>query len=66
MPNNYYGSVSPLKLKKVAGGSVSGKGSVPSMKEKPAFPSAGAPGKTQKNRSGGVYKCKVYPKSEGL
>lgn len=66
MPNKYYGSVQPMKLKKVAGGTVSKGGSVPSMREKPAFPSAGVPGKTQKDRSGGVYKCHIYPKSEGL
>lgn len=66
MPNHYYGSVQPQKLKKAAGGSNSKGGSVPLMKEKPAFPSAGVPGKTQKDRSGGVPKCKVYPKSEGL
>ena len=38
-----------------------------SMKEKPAFPGAGLPGKAQKGgRNLGVYKCHVYPKSEGL
>jgi hypothetical protein len=42
-------------------------GSAPAGKDKPAFPSAHVPGKTQsKDRSGGTPKCKVYPKSEGL
>ena len=57
---------SQRKVKGSAGGHNGRSGSVPSMKEKPAFPSAGVPGKTQKDRSGGVYKCHIYPKSEGL
>lgn len=42
-------------------------GPEPSMKEKPAFPGCGIPGKAQAGgRSLGVTKCKIYPKSEGL
>lgn len=66
MANRRYTSNSQLKVSDPKGGHNGRSGSVPSMKEKPAFPSAGAPGKTQKDRSGGTPKCKVYPKSEGL
>tara|TARA_Y100000296_G_C4952914_1_gene147079 strand:- start:290 stop:481 length:192 start_codon:yes stop_codon:yes gene_type:complete len=46
---------------------MSGPGSKPGAKEKPAFPSADLPGKTQpKDRSGGVKKAQVSPKSTGL
>lgn len=42
-------------------------GKAPKGTDKPAFPSAKLPGKAQsKDRSMGVYKCHVYPKSEGL
>ncbi len=38
-----------------------------SFKEKPAFPSANLPGKTQpKDRSNGIKRMKVHPKSMGL
>lgn len=37
------------------------------FKEKPGFPSAGLPGKTQsKDRSNGIKRLKTHPKSEGL
>ncbi len=39
----------------------------PPFREKPAFPSAGLPGKAQsKDRSGGVRKAKIHPQSFGL
>lgn len=39
---------------------------MPSMKEKPGF-MTGVPGKTQpKDRSAGVKRAPIYPKSEGL
>ncbi len=66
MANRYYTSNSQRKIKGSAGGSNGRSGDTLSMREKPAFPSAKAGGKTQKDRSGGVYKCHVYPKSEGL
>ncbi len=37
------------------------------FKEKPAFPSADLPGKTQpKDRSGGTKRLKIHPKSSGI
>lgn len=66
MANRYYTSNSQRKISGADGGHKGRSGSVPSMREKPAFPSAKAGGKTQKDRSGGVEKCRVYPKSEGL
>lgn len=66
MANRYYTSNSQRKISGSSGGIRGRAGSDPSMKDKPAFPSAHVPGKTQRNRSGGVPKAKVYPKSEGL
>jgi hypothetical protein len=66
MANRFYISNSQRKISGSKGGSNGRAGSAPSMKEKPAFPKAQAGGKTQKDRSLGVYKCHVYPKSEGL
>ena len=66
MPSRYYSYFSTDKISSGAGGKKGQAGKEPSMKEKPAFASAGVPGKTQKDRSGGTYKCHVYPKSEGL
>lgn len=65
MPNPDYNDMNgrkqgPVKAKPNRAGAATG------MPEKTSgFP--GVPGKTQsKNRSGGVYKCKVYADSEGL
>jgi len=66
MPSRYHTSNSQLKISGTKGGHHGRSGEVPSMKEKPAFPSAGVPGKTQKSRGGEGDKCKIYPKSEGL
>jgi hypothetical protein len=67
MANRYFTTNSQRKLSGSEGGHQGKSGSVPSMKEKPAFPSAGLPGKAQsKNRGAGGYKCHMYPKSEGL
>ena len=66
MANRYYTSNSQLKISGSKGGLNGRSGQGPSMKEKPAFPSAGALGKTQKDRSGGTPKIQRYPKSEGL
>ena len=66
MPSRFQTYNSQLKVSGTSGGHKGRAGSEPSMKEKPAFPSAKAGGKTQKDRSGGTYKCHVYPKSEGL
>ncbi len=66
MASRYHTTNKQLKVSGSKGGSNGRSGKDPSMKEKPAFPTAGAPGKTQKNRSGGTYKCKIYPHSEGL
>lgn len=61
---------SEFKERKISGGSkysFSKAGSAPAMKEKPAFPGCGVPGKVQSGgRSLGITKCKIYPKSEGL
>lgn len=68
MPNRHYNKqiAQPLpKGDRPSPGSKSGKGL--GFKEKPAFPSADLPGKSQSgDRSGGVYKCKVNPKQIGL
>lgn len=66
MANRYHTDNSQRKISGSAGGHGGRSGSGVSMKEKPAFPKAGVPGKTQKDRSLGVYKCHIYPKSEGL
>lgn len=66
MPSRYHSYFSTDKISSGGGGKNGRVGKEPTMKEKPAFPSAKAGGKTQKDRSGGVYKCHVYPKSEGL
>lgn len=66
MPSRYHTPNSQLKVSGSKGGSNGRSGSLPSMKEKPAFPNAEAGGKTQKDRSGGTYKCKKYPNSKGL
>lgn len=66
MPSRYHTYNSQLKVSGTKGGHNGRSGEAPSMKDKPAFPSAHVPGKTQKDRSGGVYKCRIYPKSEGL
>lgn len=42
------------------------KAATPSFKEKPGF-DTGLPGKTQpKDRSNGIQRAKIHPKSEGL
>jgi hypothetical protein len=66
MPSRYNSYFPTNKISSGAGGKKGQAGKEPSMKKKPAFPSAKAGGKIQKDRSGGVYKCHVYPKSEGL
>ncbi len=38
----------------------------PGFRERPAFPTAGLPGGTQRDRSAGVKRLKVTPKSIGL
>ena len=67
MASRYY---SQFKEKKIAAKGTrpsNPSGTAKAAKDKPAFPSAHAPGKTQpRDRSMGVPKCKVYPKSEGL
>ena len=68
MPNPHYNSMHGSNRKVAEGGSNKASGSSPkaSMPEKTAnWP--GLPGKAQsKDRSGGVKKLKVHPKSEGI
>lgn len=67
MPNRYHTKFSQSKISAKGPRPSNGPGSVMSGKDKPAFASAHVPGKTQsKDRSMGVKKCKIYPKSEGL
>lgn len=67
MPNRYYTGFKSLKISGKGVKELAKSGSVPSMPEKSAFPSAALPGKAQgKNRGNGVKKCNIYPKSIGL
>lgn len=49
----------PLSPKKTTG-------QMAAFNEKPAFPGMGAPGKKGPERSGGVKRAQVYPKSDGV
>lgn len=71
MPNKHFNDqIYPGGLKNAKGpspGTTSGGKTSQGFNEKPAFPSAGLPGKAQsKDRSGGVTKAKVDPKRLGL
>ena len=66
MPNGYFNNqvrngLTAPNGPKATGGSKS----APAFKEKPGF-ITGAPGKTQKDRSGGVKRAKEYPGSDGI
>lgn len=69
MPNPFFGEFHKDRARKIMavpdpGMKAGGKGA---FKEKPAFPPAGVPGKTQpRDRSAGVTRVQCYPKSEGL
>lgn len=69
MPNNYWNDYTSMGLtpaKKAPGAGIPA-GSVASMKDKPAFPSADLPGKAQgKDRSGGVRRIENSPKKIGI
>lgn len=65
MANKYHGQVSAVG--KVPSGRKAGAGVAGSMNEKPGFPGADLPGKSQpKDRSGGVKRCQTYPNSKGI
>lgn len=68
MPNRHYNKQVAHQIPKGARPSPSGSGGgKASFNEKPAFPSASLPGKSQgKDRSGGVTKAKIDPKRLGL
>ena len=71
MPNRFNSDVGrgnmPGGQKRGGRGGGTGNKISASVTEKPAFPTMGAPGKTQpRDRSGGVQKVKQHPKSDGL
>jgi hypothetical protein len=71
MPNKHFNEqIYPGGLKNAKGtspGTPSGGKTTEGFREKPAFPGADLPGKSQpKDRSGGVMKAKVSPKRIGL
>jgi hypothetical protein len=67
MPNGYFNNQVREGLNKSGKGKElpSGKKPATTIGLKPGF-KTGAPGKTQKDRSGGVKKAKIYPDSDGL
>lgn len=66
MANRYHTTNPQRKIHCSNGGQTPKSGPIVNIKEKPAFPTAHVPGKTQKARSGKTEKCKIYPNSEGL
>ena len=66
MANKYHGNL-PANPSRGSKANTRRPGASASVNEKPGFPSAKLPGKTQsKNRSGGVHGCKTYADKKGL
>ena len=70
MPNRFNSDIGrgTMPSGRKSGGSAGGGKKIDApFTEKPAFPTMGAPGKTQsRDRSGGVRKVKQHPKSDGI
>ncbi len=65
MANKYHGQVAAVG--KVHSGRKTGSAAAGTVNEKPGFPGADLPGKSQpKDRSGGVKRCQTYPNSKGI
>lgn len=65
MANKYHGQVAAHG--KVHSGRKTGSGATGTVNDKPGFPGADLPGKSQpKDRSGGVKRCQTYPNSKGI